>query len=202
MMGRILEFCFDYISPYSHIANAAVKKLVSNTGIETVRKPIFLGAVMQATGNKPPGLVPSKGAYMLKDLDRCAHRYGVSIRMNPHFPMVNTRGLLRATIGLASEPYQQQAFIDACFHHMWSSPNPLNPGDEDSVRAMCKVEGFDYREITALAENETNKAILKENTDSAIARGAFGAPTFFVGDQMFFGHDRLDYAEDALLVHA
>ena len=197
-MAKTLEFYFDYISPYSHIANAAVKQLKDRTGATVEIKPMFLGAVMQATGNRPPGMVPAKNAYMLKDLNRCAARYGLSIRMNPHFPMVNTRGLLRATIGMANDPAEQQRFIDACFRHMWQTPEPLNPGEEASVEAMCEAEGFDFTEIQRLAEEESNKAAMKENTDTAIARGAFGSPTFFVGDEMFFGHDRLDYAEAGL----
>ncbi|HPF22205.1 MAG: 2-hydroxychromene-2-carboxylate isomerase [Hyphomonas sp.] len=197
-MAKALEFYFDYISPYSHIANAAVKQLRERTGATVEIRPMFLGAIMQGTGNRPPATVPAKGAYMLKDLDRCAARYGLKVRMNPHFPMVNTRGLLRATCGLAANPAEQQRFMDACFRHMWETPDPLNPGDDASVEAMCKAEGFDFAEIQRLAEDEASKAAMKANTDSAMARGAFGAPTFFVGDEMFFGHDRLDYAVEAM----
>ncbi|HCX11109.1 MAG TPA: 2-hydroxychromene-2-carboxylate isomerase, partial [Hyphomonas sp.] len=72
-----------------------------------------------------------------------------------------------------------------------ASPTPLKPDDDDSVRAMCEQEGFDFRQIQELAQARASKDAMKANTDSAIARGAFGAPTFFVGDDMFFGHDRL-----------
>jgi len=201
-MAKALEFYFDYISPYSHIANAAVKALKTRTGAAVEIRPMFLGAVMQTTGNRPPGMVPAKNSYMLKDLNRCAARYGVTVRMNPYFPLVSTRDLLRATIGLAPAPAEQQRFIDACFRHMWETPDALNPGEEASVKAMCDAEGFDFAEIQRLAQDETNKAAMKENTDTAIARGAFGSPTFFVGDEMFFGHDRLDYAVEALMAPA
>ena len=201
-MAKTLEFYFDYISPYSHIANAAVKALKARTGAVVDIRPMFLGAVMQTTGNRPPGMVPAKNTYMLADLGRCAARYGLSIRMNPYFPLVSTRGLLRATVGLASDPAEQQRFIDACFRHMWETPEALKPDDDASVRAMCEAEGFDHADILRLSGDEANKAALKENTDTAIARGAFGSPTFFVGDQMFFGHDRLDYAAEALLAPA
>jgi 2-hydroxychromene-2-carboxylate isomerase len=201
-MAKALEFYFDYISPYSHIANAAVKALKARTGTTVEIKPMFLGAVMQTTGNRPPGTVAVKGTYMMKDLGRCAARHGLTVRMNPYFPMVNTRGLLRATIGMASAPAEQQRFIDACFRHMWQTPEALNPGEDASVKAMCEAEGFDFAEIQRLAEDDANKAVMKENTDAAIARGAFGSPTFFVGDDMFFGHDRLDYAEEALMATA
>jgi len=197
-MTKALEFYFDYISPYSHIANAAVKQLKERTGAAVEIKPMFLGAVMQGSGNRPPGMVPAKNTYMLADLQRCASRYGLGVRMNPYFPMVSTRDLLRATIGLAGDPDKQQRFIDACFLYMWETPEALKPDDDASVKAMCDAEGFDFNEIKALAADETNKAAMKENTDTAIARGAFGSPTFFVGEDMFFGHDRLDYAAEAL----
>lgn len=197
-MAKALEFYFDYISPYSHIANAAVKQLKERTGAAVDIRPMFLGAVMQTTGNRPPGMVPAKNTYMLADLQRCAARQGVTIRMNPYFPLVSTRDLLRATIGLASDPAEQQRFIDACFRHMWETSDALKPDDDASVKAMCEAEGFDFAEIQRLAADDANKAAMKENTDTAIARGAFGSPTFFVGDEMFFGHDRLDYAAEAL----
>ncbi len=199
MTGK-LEFFFDYISPFSYVANAAVQQVSDRTGTDVVYRPMFLGAVMQGAGNRPPGLVPAKGIYMEKDLRRCSARYGLPFRMNPHFPLVNTRPLLRATCGLEGD--RQRAFIDACFSHMWATPEPLNPADESSIRAMCDAEGFDFDEISRLSEDEANKAAMKQNTDEALARGAFGAPTFFVGDEMFFGHDRLDYAEEALRAQA
>jgi 2-hydroxychromene-2-carboxylate isomerase len=197
-MTKALEFYFDYISPYSHIANAAVKQLKERTSAPIEIKPMFLGAVMQGTGNRPPGMVPAKNTYMLADLQRCAKRYGLKVRMNPYFPLVSTRDLLRATIGLANDPEKQQRFVDACFSHMWETPEALKPDDDTSLKAMCDAEGFDFEEIKALAADETNKATMKENTDTALARGAFGSPTFFVGDEMFFGHDRLDYAVEAM----
>lgn len=201
MSGKF-EFNFDYISPFSYVANAAVQQISERTGAEAEFRPIFLGAIMQATGNRPPGMVPAKAAYMMTDLQRCTSRYGLGFRMNPHFPMVSTRKLLRATCGLQDTPSEQRRFIDACFHHMWAAPTPLKPDDEESIRAMCTAEGFDFSRIQELAEDSDNKATLQANTESAIARGAFGAPTFFVGDDMYFGHDRLDYVEEALKAQA
>lgn len=201
MAGKF-EFHFDYISPFSYVANAAVQQISERTGAEIEFRPMFLGAVMQATGNRPPGMVPAKGAYMLKDLQRCTSHYGLGFRMNPHFPMVSTRKLLRATWGLQHDPAEQMRFIDACFAHMWTTPTPLKPDDDDSVRAMCEAEGFDFGRIQELAEDAASKDAMKANTESAISRGAFGAPTFFVGDEMYFGHDRLNYVEEALKAQA
>ena len=159
-MTKALEFYFDYISPYSHIANAAVKKLKARTGAVVEIKPMFLGAVMQGTGNRPPGMVPAKNTYMLADLQRCAGRYGLTVRMNPYFHLVSTRDLLRATIGLAGDPAEQQRFIDACFRYIWETPEALKPDDDASVKAMCDAEGFDFAEIKRLANDDACKAAM------------------------------------------
>jgi 2-hydroxychromene-2-carboxylate isomerase len=201
-MASRFEFYFDYISPFSYVANAAVQQMSTRTGVDAEVKPMFLGAVMQATGNRPPGLVPAKGAYMMADLQRCCTRYGLNFRPNPYFPLVSTRQLLRATCGMQEDRAEQQRFIDACFKHMWATAVPLKPDDEESLKGMCDAEGFDFSRIQELADDVANKDAMKANTDSAIARGAFGAPTFFVGDEMYFGHDRLDYVEAALKAQA
>jgi len=193
-----LEFYFDFISPFSYVAYHAVPAYLEGTGADVAYRPMFLGAVMQNTGNRPPGLVPAKGAYMTADLQRCCRRYGLSFRMNPHFPMMNTRPLLRAAIGMADTPGEQARFINTVFHHVWAASEPLKTDDAGQVRAMCEEAGFDADKVLAFSEAPATKEDLLENTNSAISRGAFGAPTFFVGSEMFFGHDRLDYAAEAL----
>ncbi|MEM5515709.1 2-hydroxychromene-2-carboxylate isomerase [Henriciella sp. AS95] len=197
-MAKPLEFFFDFISPFSYVAFHALPSELGDLAARTQFKPMFLGAVMQTTGNRPPGLVPAKGAYMSVDLGRCTRRYGIPFRLNPYFPMMNTRPMLRAAIGLADTPDEQKRFIETVFHHVWAAPTPLKTDDTDQVRDMCTDAGFDADQILALAESDETKAGLKANTDGAIERGAFGAPTFFVGEDMFFGHDRLDYAKEAL----
>jgi len=193
-----IEFFFDYVSPYSHVGNAAVKESIARTGAELVYKPFFLGGVMQATGNRPPGTVEAKRNYMGQDLPRCVARYGLVLKMNPHFPM-NTRGLTRATIGLADSPEEQARFIDTCFELCWALDNPIDPSDEAQLAGPLSERGFDPERIFALAKDEANVAALKDITEEAVSRGVFGSPTFFVGDQMFFGHDRLDYAEELVV---
>ena len=155
-------------------------------------------AIMQQTGNRPPGMVPAKAAYMGRDLERCCGRYGISFRMNPHFPMMNTRPVLRAACGLADAPVEQKRFIETIFHHVWAAPEPLKTDDGAQVRSVCEAAGLDGEKIMAMSGDESTKARMKANTDEAIERGAFGTPSFFVGDELFFGHDRLDYAVEAL----
>lgn len=196
-MAKQLEYFFDFVSPYSYIAHTAVKQVIARTGAELVIKPMFLGGVMQATGNRPPGMVPAKGKYMQTDLARACQRYGITMHMNPHFPM-NTRGMTRATIGLEGDTARRDAFIQACFNICWNDARGIDPSDAAAFGAALTEAGFDPAEIMALATADANKEKLKANTAEAVERGAFGAPTFFVGDQMFFGHDRLDYVEEAL----
>ena len=197
-LTRKLEFCFDFISPYSYVAFHALPGYLAATPQRPVYRPVFLGAIMQTSGNRPPGLVPAKGAYMQKDLERSCRRYGIGFRMNPHFPMMNTRPLLRVACALGDAPDEQEAFIRTIFHHVWAAPEPLKTDELDQVRAACNAEGLDGDRMVELAGSDEAKAVLIANTEKALERGAFGVPSFFVGDEMFFGHDRLDHAVDAL----
>ena len=192
-----LEFCFDFISPFSYVAFHALPHYLGD-GLEAVEyRPIFLGAVMKESGNRPPGLVPAKGAYMAKDLERCCRRYGIPFRMHPDFPMMNTRPMMRVACGLAEDRETQRRFIETVFHHVWAAPEPLKTDDPGQVWQMCEAAGFSPDEIERLADDDGTKRALRANTEAAISRGAFGAPSIFVGDELFFGHDRLHYAAEA-----
>ncbi len=198
-MAKTLEFFFDYISPTSFLGRAVVTGVVERTGAQLKLRPMFLGGVMKATGNQPPGMVPAKGKYMGADMARCCKRHGIEIFSNPHFPLMNTRPLTGATIRLADDPEQQMKLLDAGFKHVWGQPNGgIDVGDEAQFKTAFGAEGFDADKLWELGNDPETKAMLRANTEEAVARGAFGAPTFFVGDEMFFGHDRLDYAEEAL----
>jgi 2-hydroxychromene-2-carboxylate isomerase len=166
------------------------------TGAELRFRPMFLGGVMQGSGNKPPGTVPAKAKYMNRDLQRCAAHIGIQVHMNPAFP-INTLGVLRATTGM-TDTAEQRRFIAALFEAAWGQPNPVDLGDMGQVAKVCAANGFDAAAIGALATDPANKEKLKATTDEALARGVFGAPSFFVDDDLFFGHDRLDYVERAL----
>lgn len=198
-MAKTLEFFFDYMSPTAYLGWAVVPGVIERTGADLKIRPMFLGGVMKATGNKPPGMVPAKGKYMQQDMARCCKRHGIQIFSNKNFPLMNTRPLTGATLRLDDDPEQQHRLIDAGFKHVWSrTDGGVNTGDEAEFKAAFGAEGFDADRLWALGNDPETKAMLRANTEEAIARGAFGAPTFFVEDQMFFGHDRLDYAEEAL----
>lgn len=195
-MAKFFEYFFDYTSPTAYLAVPVALGVEARTGAEMRLRPMFLGGVMQGSGNKPPGAVPAKGAYLARDLQRCAAHIGIPMYMNPAFPM-NTLGVLRATTGM-SDAAEQRRFVITLFDAAWGQPNPVNLGDMAEVAKLCAANGFDAAAIGALATDPANKEKLKETTDEAIARGVFGAPSFFVGDDLFFGHDRLDYVERAL----
>ncbi len=192
-MPTRIDFLFDFVSPASYLAHCRLKGVVARTGAVVDAVPVFLGGIMQATGNRPPGTVAAKGAWMRRDFDRFAARDGVPFTMNPHFPL-NTLPLLRIATGLRGDP-RFLRFVDFAFDAMWHYPRNL--AEPAEVRALLVNAGFDADAELARAESAEVKARLKAVTDAAVARGMFGAPTFFVGEEMWFGQDRLDWVEAA-----
>jgi len=154
---------------------------------------MFLGGVMNATGNQPPGMIQAKAKYMSADVPRCAARYGLEFGFNPFFPL-KTLTLLRASLGMGADEFA--TFRDACWSHIWGPEGHKNLGDPEEIKAMCAKIGMDGDRVLAMGKDDALKAKLAANTEEAVKRGAFGAPTYFVGEDMFFGHDRLDYVED------
>ena len=195
-MTKTVEFYFDLGSPATYLAYTQLPKICANTGSQLIYIPMLLGGVFKATGNASPAMIPAKGRYMFKDLDRFAKRYGVPLKFNPHFP-INTLTLMRAVTGIQlHQPERFQAFVDCLFKALWVEGRPLD--EPATVAAVLSEQGFDPNEVLALTNDETVKAALKDNTETAIKRGVFGAPSMFIGNQMFFGQDRLDFVEETL----
>ena len=196
-MTARLEFFFDYGSPWSYIADARVEKVAERAQADLVYRPMLLGGVFKATGNRSPGETPveSKRRYGALDLMRWAKRLGVPFQRNPHFP-INTLPLMRLAVA-AQASGVFLPFHEALWPAFWADGRNL--GDADEVRKVLERAGVDYEGLHAGAQTEAVKDTLKATTEEAVTRGAFGAPTFFVGDEMFFGNDRLDFVEDALL---
>ena len=185
-MSSKVEFFYDYVSLYSYLAASQVESL----GGEVVYRPMLLGAVMQASGNRPPGTVEAKRIYMMQDVERWTRHYSLPWKMNPTFPQ-NTLKALRLAL-VAQREGEFMPVHRALFSAMWVEEKDL--GDDAVLGAIAAGAGLDI-EMTA---DPAIKEALKANTDEAVARGAFGAPTFFVGDEMFFGNDRLDFVREAL----
>ena len=196
MSQRVVEFFFDVGSPTSYLAWTQLGALCEQAHAELVYRPMLLGAVFQATGNASPVTVPAKGRYMFHDMTRHARRYGVPFRMNPHFP-INTLVLMRGATGVQLHaPQRLQAYLGGVFAALWVDALDLN--DAELTRRTWQTAGFDPAQVAAWADDPATKAALRATTDEAVARGVFGAPTMFVGDQMHFGQDRLDFVREAL----
>ena len=194
-MTKSVEFFFDVGSPASYVAWTQLSALANRTGAELVLKPMLLGGVFKATGNQSPAMIPTKASYMVMDLQRAADFYGVPFRFNPYFP-VNTLMLMRGAVAYLDSP-KFDTYISAIFTALWVDEKDMTT--VEGVSEVLSTAGFDPAEVLALCESDEVKSRLKDITNDAIERRVFGAPTFFIGDEMFFGQDRLDYVERALL---
>jgi len=194
-MPKPIEFWFDFGSPATYLAHTQMPKVAADTGAPVQYMPMLLGGVFKASGNQSPMMIPAKGRWMGDDLARFARRYGVPFTLNPHFP-INTLTLMRGAVGLQMrQPERFMAYVEAVFHAMWVEPVNLN--DAAVLAAMLTAAGFDAAQFQALVADPEVKAALIANTEAAVARGVFGAPTCFVGEQMHFGQDRLDFVREA-----
>ena len=193
---KSVEFYFDLGSPYSYLAYYRLLQIAEQQEIQVVYKPILLGGVFKATGNRSPIEVPVKGVYSILDMQRWAEYYQIPMQMNPHFPM-NTLTLMRILTGvqlLHLEKFEQ--VLKLLFDAMFGTPQNLN---ELTVLAeVLKPSGFSVEDIMSMVQSEVVKQKLITETEQAIQRGIFGAPTFFVGDEMYWGQDRLHFVEQAL----
>ena len=195
-MSKTLEFFFDLGSPTTYLAYTQLPGICAETGSQLVYQPILLGGIFKATGNASPVTIPAKGRYLLQDLARYAKRYGVPLKFNPHFP-INTLTLMRAVTGIQlRQPERFIDFIDCLFRAIWVEGR--NMGDPAVVAAVLAQHHFDPAQVLELTQDEEVKDALKHKTEEAIARGVFGAPSLFVGQQLFFGQDRLDFVREAL----
>ncbi len=195
-MPKTVEFFFDVGSPAAYIAWKQLPQICRETGGVIDYQPMLLGGVFQATGNHSPTTVPAKGRYMMEDLGRFASRYGVPFEENPFFP-INTLTLMRGATALQmQQPERFVPFVDAVYRAIWVDRKNMN--DPQVVAEVVQAAGFDPAAILTMAADAAVKDRLKATTQTAVERGVFGAPTFFVGAQMHWGQDRLDFVKQAL----
>lgn len=182
-----IEFFFDFGSPAAYLAWTQLHRL-EEAGEVTLR-PFLLGGVFKATGNASPVMIPAKGKWMTEDMRRWAKRYGVPLRFAEGFPL-NTILPMRAAAALEGDE-RFPALVKAVYEAMFGRGE--NISDRNVISAALEGAGLDSRAILAMAEDQAVKDRLKANTEEAVSRGAFGAPTFFLGDRMHFGNDRVDW---------
>jgi 2-hydroxychromene-2-carboxylate isomerase len=193
---KTFDFYFDFGSPAAYLAFTQIRKLEADTDSTCALKPMLLGGVFQATGNHSPATIPAKGKYTFKDFARYAKRYGVPFGANKHFP-INTLTLMRGALGLQrTQPDQFIAYCEAIFKAIWIDGLDMN--DPVVVGKVLAGAGFEPMALLALCGEQATKDALKAITEEAVARGVFGAPTFFVGDEMFWGQDRIEWVLEAL----
>jgi 2-hydroxychromene-2-carboxylate isomerase len=193
-MPSTLEFYFDFGSPNAYIAHVRLPAILARTGARIGHRIMLLGGVFQATGNVSPAAIKFKIAYTRRDMLRFVNKYQVPFRMNPHFP-VNTLKLMRGSV-VAEQDGFLAAYMDAAFRGMWR--DGLDMSDDAVFAGALERDGLDAAHVMRRIGEEGVKDRLKAYTAAAVGRGIFGAPTFFVGDEMFFGQDRLEFVEDAL----
>ena len=199
MVTKTVDFIFDFGSPNAYLAHKVLPGLLARTGATVRYIPCLLGGIFKATGNKAPMVqyadAPAKLAYEHLEMKRFIERYGLTaFRMNPHFP-VNTLLLMRGAVAAEMEG-QLDPYIDAGLRAMWEEGVKMD--DTQAYAAFFTANGLDGAALLARTQDQEVKDRLVANTEAAVARGTFGIPTFFVGDEIFFGKDRLAQVEEAL----
>jgi len=194
-----VEFHFDFGSPNAYLAHKLILGIEQRSGAAFVYVPILLGGVFKLTNNAAPMVqfkdVKNKLAYQRLEFQRFIDKHGLKqFQWNPHFP-VNTVQIMRGAI-VAQMDGNLMPYVDAVFHHMWEAPKKMD--DPAVIRAALEESGIDAARILARIQDQDVKDALLRSTEASVARGSFGAPTFFVGDEMYFGKDRLREVEEAI----
>jgi 2-hydroxychromene-2-carboxylate isomerase len=188
---------FDFGSPNAFLSHEAIPAIEKRTGVKFEYVPILLGGIFKATNNKSPAEslagIKNKREFHALETERFVKRFHVRpYTWNPFFP-VNTLNLMRAAVAAQLDGVFEK-YADAAFHHMWVEPKKMD--DPEVAMKALTASGIDAAKLFARAQAADVKAKLIENTQSAVERGAFGSPTFFVGNEMFFGKEQLREVEE------
>src|SRR5471030_1839317 len=198
-MTATVEFHFDFGSPNAYLAHRVIPDIERRTGASFRYVPVLLGGVFKATNNRSPGEafagIRNKLEYERLETERFLRRHGITeFNRNPFFP-VNTLRIMRGAVA-AEMDGGLAPYVAAVFHHMWEQPKKMD--EPDVIRAALDESGLDGAAMLERIEDPVVKQRLIENTEASVARGTFGSPTFFVGDEIWFGKDRLRDVEDAI----
>ena len=192
---KTIDFYFDFGSPNAYLAWKVLPALAERVGATVVMKPVLLGGIFKATNNQSPmqafAEVKGKLAHQNRQIDRFVQRHAITFAWNPHFP-VNTLHLMRGAVFAQGQPWER-SYIDAIFRAMWQNGEKMD--DPTVIDRVLRNAELPAEDIIAATQQPEVKQKLIEATESAVARGTYGSPTMFVGDEMFFGKDALDELE-------
>ena len=193
------QFLFDFGSPNAYLSHLAIPAIEQRIGVKFEYVPILLGGIFKSTNNKSPAEtfagIKNKREFHAVETERFVRRFQVQpYVMNPFFP-VNTLNLMRAAVAAQFEGVFEK-YVEAAFHHMWVEPKKMD--DPEVAAKALASSGLDAAKLFARAQDADVKAKLIDNTQSAVERGAFGSPTFFVGSEMFFGKEQLRDVEELI----
>lgn len=195
-----LDFLFDFGSPNAYLCHKVIPAIEARTGARFAYVPILLGGLFKLANNRSPAEafadIPNKRAYDRLEMERFIRRHALqAFRFNPHFP-VNTLKIMRGACA-AQKLGGFETYVEAVFAAMWEQQ--LDMADDAVIAQALQRAGLDAAALLAAAQHAEVKAQLLQNTQAAHARGAFGAPTFFVDGEIFFGKDRLRDVEEQIL---
>ncbi len=195
-MNKTVEFFYDFVSSASYIAYKRLPEKVKAAGGQIVWKPMLLGGVFKAVGNTGPNQVQGKGEWMFDDLKRTADKHGIRFARNPDFPLNTVMALRGAIAAEKINPEIVPAYMDTMFDASWANGNDL--GKPEVVMELLEKADLPANEIANMVQDQAIKDELRANTEEAVRRGAFGAPTFFVNGEMHWGQDRINDVIEAL----
>ena len=194
-----VEFHFDFGSPNAYFCHKLIPEVEARTGVTFEYIPVLLGGVFKLTNNKPPMVqfegIRNKPEYNRLETERFIARHRLTAyNRNPHFP-VNTVQIMRGAVVAEAGGFFSD-YVDAVFHHMWEDPKKMD--DPEVIRMALDASGLNGEGILARIQDQEIKDRLLQNTEASVTRGTFGSPTFFVGDDIYFGKDRLRDVEEAI----
>ena len=198
-MTKKVDFYFDFASPNAYLSHKVMQSIKERTGAEINYIPVLLGGIFKLTNNKPPMEqffgVKNKNEYQNIEMQRFIQRYGLDkFQMNPHFPVISLQ-IIRGAVAADMDGYLEE-YIDKILIHMWEEPKKMD--DPEVIHKAFTESGFDADRLLEQMQDPEIKAELISNTEEAVKRGTFGIPTFFVGEEMYFGKDTLWQVEEAL----
>ena len=192
-MTKNVTFCFDFGSPYSYLAYNNLNS-IREAGGEVTIMPVLLGGIFKATGNQPPATVQKKGEYMFKDINRWSKKLDIPFKMNPYFPILTVPHMRGAV--LAQRENILEKYMQVMFEAIWVKAMNLN--DQEILTNIAEKSGIDPNQFAEEISSNEIKNKLRENTEFAISKGAFGVPTYYLDDEMFWGIDSVKFLLDDL----